>query len=178
MVPVTDDLWTMRDDRTEATFSLGPGSYLFRVRAVDDDGHPDATPAEKLWQRDPYPPTVTILGGCGALYPEPSPLVMTCDASDAGTDRRPTPRTDLVYRFELYLVCDMGECPVFPTEVTDWQPFPDEGTPVRLVFEDGGRPASRSAASGEVECEWFFSFVVRDPAGNVGSADCSVMILR
>jgi hypothetical protein len=172
-----DDLWTPRDDRTSITYGLEPGSYLFRVRAVDDEGNPDPTPAETLWQRDPYPPVVVIESGCGALYPTP-PLVMTCDAADVGTGRRPTPRTDLLYRYEFYDEFWWAGCPVFAPALSEWTSFPDDGRPVRIVFEDTGQLTPRTAEGGDIPCMWYFSFAVRDPAGNIGSTACTIQWLR
>ncbi|MFN8440654.1 MAG: LamG-like jellyroll fold domain-containing protein [Caldilineaceae bacterium] len=41
---------------------LSKGSHLFRVRAVDSEGHPDLTPAEYNWTINPSQPGATITG--------------------------------------------------------------------------------------------------------------------
>jgi hypothetical protein len=170
-----DELWTPRDERTSITYRLEPGSYLFRVRAVDDEGNPDPTHAETLWQKDPYKPSVTIVSGCTPLYYEPSPLIMTCDAHDVGVDRRPTPRTELEYSYSLDPTFGEDGCPVYRTGQSEWTPFPDETTPLELVFEDLELAVPRSR---ELRCEWHFSFAVRDAAGNIAMAGCWFMILQ
>jgi subtilisin family serine protease len=45
--------------------NLGDGNHTFRVRATDAGGNADATPAERNWQVDATPPTVSITDGPG-----------------------------------------------------------------------------------------------------------------
>ena len=170
--------WTPTLEAAGEVFGpLPSGSYLFRVRAVDDDGNSDPTPAEITWQLDPYEPHVRIRSGCGALYPNPSPLVMTIDISDIGTDLVPTPPGELVYIYSLY-GGESEDCPLFWNGNSEWEPVPADGSPVVVTFHDLDGRAIPAEPSGEVACAWSFRITVRDPANNYGEAYCRVMILR
>jgi len=180
--PVNADSWSGVHPDDNVRFRLGPGAYRFRVRAVDRAGNRDPTPAEHLWRRASDKPAIRIQSGCGGLFPDPAPLVMTLQATDLRYDQTPTPVGDLSYSWELLpedLPPNDPECPVFPIASDGWIPFPADGSPPRIRIDELGDATIVPAGNGrDAACRWRFYVSVQDLDGNTGWSVCSVMILQ
>jgi hypothetical protein len=55
--------------------SLANGSHTFLVRAVDNSGNPDPTPASFTWTIDTTAPTITVAADPSVLWPANGKLV-------------------------------------------------------------------------------------------------------
>jgi hypothetical protein len=177
--PGDDDvIWSDRTtDNSQSFVELDDGWFEMRVRAIDDDGQPDTTPARHRFYVffDDRAPEPIILSPCARLDGVTS-WTFLCDAQDFSRRGIETPRTQLEYTYQLR--AQTGDpCTHQADSATDWKFFPDESTILRIdgstITIDGGSGTQYNDFFDQ-GCRWDFTFRVRDPAGNIATTVCTI----
>lgn len=165
--------WTRAIDSFVLYSSLSDGFYEFRVRSVDDSRAVDWTPAIHRFSVfvDDSAPTPEIVSQCGTISPQTS-YVFEITATDSSRSAS-TPRHLLEYSVRLRPTS--SACPEHANDpFTLWTPFPDDTqTPVLI----GNAPPTLYDDLFSAPCQWQFTLQVRDPAGNISAAYCTIRTL-
>ena len=175
-----DELWSDRTtDNLETFTELVDGYYEMRVRAIDDQGTPDPTPARyrfEVFVDDVAPLPSFVPVECGGRISVTS-YTFTCTAEDYSTFGVRSLRTNLLYRYRLR--GNAQACGHNSDSFTNWIRFRDETTPVVIDGREIGTPATGGTGGAYNDffssgCSWTFTFQVMDVGGNIGQAECTI----
>jgi hypothetical protein len=177
-----DEFWAERTTDNRETFTqLADGFYEMRVRAIDDTGTPDPTPARyrfEVFVDDVSPIPSFVPPECGGRI-STTRYTFTCTAEDSSTYGVRSPRTSLSYRYRLRSV-NASSCPAHAADNwTDWISFPDETTPIVIDGTRIGLPGVGGTGGPYNDffspgCSWTFQFQVRDIGGNEAEIQCTI----
>ncbi len=174
-----DEIW---GDRTTMNFQsftdLDDGWFEMRVRAIDDSGEHDTTPARHPFYVffDDRSPAIFKFNECPRLAGVTS-WTFLMDAADSSRNGIPTPRAALEYSYQLRATSTTVCSTHLSDSFTSWKYFPDETSVIVIdgttISIDGGMggPYNDLFDNG---CQWDFTFRVRDPAGNIATDVCSI----
>jgi hypothetical protein len=166
----TDDFETFRD--------LPDGWYEFRTRAIDARGAVDDTPARKqffVFFDDIAPlPEIRPIGnnlGCGGKIAPLTGWTFAITASDASRSST-TPRSLLEYSVQLRAESANTCSEHLADAFTAWRFFPNDDLDDVVII--GDQPPTVYQDLFSANCVWNFTLRVRDPAGLVSAATCSI----
>ncbi len=163
------ELWSGRELDAFRSFSdLDDGYYELRVRAIDAKGIEDPSPARHrfyVFYDDVIPvPIFVVPTDPSTRLTQTSEIRFELTASDESRNAS-TPLQLLEHSYQLRAATVTNCATHLNDQFTAWTRF----TVTTPVIEVGVQPPTVYTDLTSCNCEWIFTYRVRDPAGNVGT---------
>jgi hypothetical protein len=165
-------------DDFETFLGLDDGWYEFRARSIDARGAVDDSPARKqfyvFFDDIPPLPEVRPIGtniGCGGRIAPLTGWTFAITASDASRSST-TPRSLLEYSVQLRAESANTCSEHLADSFTEWRRFPTDDIDDLVII--GDQPPTVYQDLFSANCTWNFTLRVRDPAGLIAAANCSI----